>query len=400
MAAFEYSAKDENGGNVRGVIDAVDAGEVARLLSRQRLYLLEAKPAKVAGSASSARPIKPNDLIEFTAYLRMLMQAGLPLIRCLEVLEEEAAPDLQPTVRDVRMRLMGGSSFGDALYAHARVFPEIYVSIVRAGEEAGTFDIALQEAERFIEAREAMKKSLRSATVYPGMLLGASIGVVLLLTTVVFPKILQMINSLNVELSLPTKIIMALSKGIQVVVPWAAVLGLGAVISYFVVKRRPAGRLMIDRWKLRVPFLGQVLIRLELARFARAAAPMFAAGVDLLKVLQAGATTVDNQALRGALLSALSRIQGGRQLSDALGDMNLFPRLFMTLLKVGEATGTLDATFDRTAAIYDREVQTRIGRALAILQPAVLLFMGIVVTTTALSLFMTIQTVMRQATVH
>jgi type IV pilus assembly protein PilC len=397
MPTYNYRAKDDSGKNVRGAIEAADAGEVGNLLTRRQLYLVDCRPAPPA--VSSSRPVKPPALIEFSLQLNLLLQAGMSITQSLDVIEEESVGLLKSTVHDVRMRLMGGSSFTDALAAHPRVFPEIYISIMQGGELSGTFDVALAEAAKFLEAREALKKTLQDATIYPLTLLGGSIGVIILLTTVVFPPILGMVKSMSTELPLPARIIMVLSWALRTFGPWLMALGALGTIAYAIIRRDKRGRMFLDRTKLRLPFFGELLIRLELSRLARAAAPMISAGIGLLKVIEIGATTQQNTALREALRRARGRVEAGRLLSEALAEMDIFPRLFLTLLKVGESTGALETTFARTAVIYDREVQTRIKRAVAILQPSVLAFLGAVVVTTALALFMTVQTVMRQATV-
>jgi type IV pilus assembly protein PilC len=397
MPTYNYRAKDDSGKNVRGAIDAADPADVGNLLTRRQLYLIDCRPA--SPPVSSTRAVKPAELIEFSLQLNLLLQAGMSITQSLDVIEEESAGLLKSTVHDVRARLMGGSSFTDALAAHPRVFPEIYINIMRGGELSGTFDVALAEGAKFLEAREALKKTLQDATIYPLTLLGGSIGVIILLTTVVFPPILGMVKSMSTELPLPARIIMVLSWFLRTFGPGFLALSAIGAVAYNIIMRGHRGRMFLDRAKLRLPFSGQLLIRLELSRLARAAAPMISAGIGLLKVIEIGATTLQNEALRDALRRARGRVEGGRLLSEALAEMEIFPRLFLTLLRVGESTGALDTTFARTAVIYDREVQARIKRAVAILQPSVLAFLGAVVVTTALALFMTVQTVMRQATV-
>ncbi len=396
MPTFAYSAKNDTGANVRGTMVAVDVADVGRRLQTQHLYLLECETGE--SDLDVGGPIKVEELVEFATQLRMLLQAGLPLVKGLEVIEEESPESLRGTLRDVRMRLMSGSSVGDALAAHPVTFPDIFVNILRAGEGAGTFDVALDNAVRFVESREALRKTIKDALLYPVTLLVASFGVLILLTTFVFPKILALVSNLQVELALPTRMIMALSAFMRTFGPWILAVLVLALIGNVIAGRFPASKIVIDRHKLRVPMFGELIVRLELARFARAAGPMLGAGVDVLRVIDAGATTVSNSALRDAFRRARLRIESGRLLSEALTETGVFPRLFLTLLRVGESTGGLDTTFARTAEIYEREVQQRIKKGMAVFQPAVLVFLGSVVTITALALFMTIQSVMRQST--
>jgi general secretion pathway protein F len=392
MARFRFRAVASSGELVEGEIEAADQAAVVAKLRGQGHLPLAAEPVGGALEVRSAlarrlsQPlfgsgrIRRQELAVMTRELATLLDAGLTLDQSLrlmtDLVESEAARRL---LGELLERVHGGSSLADALAERQDVFSNAYISMVRAGEAGGSLDDVLARLATFLEQAEALSEQVKSALVYPVILLVmAGVSIVILLTVVV-PEFEPLFASAETELPWLTRLIIALGDGLQRWW-WALLLGLGAGLWLtFRQFRQPASRARIDAWLLRAPLLGDLLAKVDTARLARTLGTLLGNGVPLLSALAIAKDTLANAALREALAEAASGVKEGKGLADPLERAALFPKLAVHLLSVGERSGRLDTMLLKIAEIFDREVRATIERLMALLVPALTIVLGLVI---------------------
>jgi general secretion pathway protein F len=384
MPVFVYRAADRRGQTVDGVMEAPDARAVVERLHREDYYPLRVEPhaerARWRAGPVSGR-VRARDLLAFTHQLATLLEAGVPLDRALGILE-----DLGPTARfrtivaDLLRTVRTGGSLSDALAKHhPRPFSRLYVNMVRAGEKGGMLEAALRRLAEFLEARAAFTESLVSALAYPVVVTTVGAGAIVFLLTFVIPRFATIFADLHQAIPLPTQILLALSAAVREFW-WAALLAaLGLLLGWRVWTGTPEGRLRWDRTLLGLPGLGRLLLAVETARLARTLGTLLRSGVPMLNALALAGELTTNQVVARAVGRLAESVKRGSTVAAALGEQALFPALAVHMVRVGEETGRLEELLLKTAETFENDVRVALRRFLGLLEPAIILTMGLLV---------------------
>lgn len=389
MAVFVYRAADQRGQTIDGVMEAPDARAVIERLQRDAYFPIEVASQEqnrgLAGLAWPAalgqRRVKGRDLVAFTQQLAMLLEAGLPLDRALGI-QEELAPSarMRTITGDVLRGVRGGASLGDALAKHhPRPFSRLYINMVRAGEKGGVLEVTLKRLSEFLEEAQAFRDALLSALIYPILLTVVGSAAVVFLMTFVIPRFADIFRDLGQAVPLPTQILLSVSTWLQHFW-WAVGLGiLAAALAGRVVFSSTAGRLQADRLLLRLPVLGEVALKTEVARFTRILGTLLQSGVSMIGALTVVRDMMSNQVLAAAVGSLVDGVKRGAGLAGPMSESKAFPPLAVHMVRVGEETGHLDEMLLKAAAAFETDTRTLVKRLIALAEPGIILFMGLLV---------------------
>ena len=393
MALYRYKAVNAAGDVAAGEIEAANESEIVDRLRDQGLLPMQVETAAAArgavvktGSAPrgarffAPRKVTRDHMLAITRELATLLRAGLPLDRALEILIGLAqAPPVAQLLQTIRDDVRGGKSLSQALDAHRGVFSRFYVNIVRAGEAGGALGAVLTRLADTMERNKDLRESVRAALIYPTILICvAAISVVILLAVVV-PQFQKTFAQAGKALPLPTEIVIVAGTALRDYW-WLIFLGIAAIV--WIMRRRlrsPEVRLRWDARVLRTPLLGDLMARVEVARFARTLATLLGNGVTLLSGLAIVKETVGNTVMAQALDGVVTRLREGKGFGRPLAETGLYPKLATQMILVGEESGRLEEMLNRVADVYDREVQIAIKRFLAVLEPALILGLAVLI---------------------
>lgn len=390
MPRFEYDAVDDYGKKVRGSLLAADEKALRETLSTMGLHVLRARERAAPRRLPFARRrVHRQDLIAFTFQLKTLVAAGVPIVGALGDLAEQVDhPEFAEVIQDVRRNIQAGAGLSESFSLHPDVFPEIFVSIVRAGETAGNLELVLSDLTRFLTWQDELSKTIRQATYYPVTVICAVAGLIFVLFSFVFPRFIAIFRAAAVELPLPTRVVIAVSAffrdyGLYLLA--AAALAYAAILFY---NRTEPGRVRLDGLKLRVPVVGPLVRAVEMSRFSHYLASLFRAGVEMTHSLWVVEKLMGNRVIAGVVRSARDELIAGGSLSAALRKSGEFPPIVVRMISAGETTGNLDETLENVSGFYDREIPLAVKRTFAVLEPVVILVLAVVVLGAALSFFM------------
>jgi len=392
MTPFSYRATTAEGKIVEGVMEADgEAAVVASLRSQGYIPLSVAAGSGGAGGASrlaislpslpfgKGGRVKSRDLMIFTRELATLLGAGMPLDRSLQSLSTLTESDrLKEVVSNVLGAVQQGKSLSQALADYDTIFPPLYVNMVRAGEAGGVMESVLERLADYLENSEKARDEIRSAMAYPLIL--ASVGAlsIIVLLTYVLPKFTVVFADMGAAMPASTQAVMAVSDFLQGY--WWLVIGVGALLwaGFKRYTATPAGRMKYDRWQLSMPLFGDLVTKVQVARFARTLGTMLKSGVPLLQSLEIVRAVLTNTVIRAALESVQKDVSEGKGLTQPLEKTGVFPTLTLQMVSVGEETGRLDDMLIIVSDHFDRDVTNMVGRLMSMLEPAMLLIMGLV----------------------
>ncbi|MCC7328452.1 MAG: type II secretion system F family protein [Burkholderiales bacterium] len=395
MPVFRYRAVNPAGELAVGELDAANENEIVDRLRDQGLMPMQiahaagaTRPAGTAPGASTnrrrrffeSRSVTGDQLLAITRELATLLRAGLPLDRALEILIGLApTPAVTDLLQGVRDDVRGGKALSQALDSRSQVFSRFYVNIVRAGEAGGALGVVLQRLADTMERNKELRESVKSALIYPVILIGVAMVSVALLLVWVVPQFETTFAQAGRALPLPTLVVVAVGKFMRAWW-WALLVGVVVGIGWFRRRgRNPAVRLARDRRMLTAPLLGDLIAKVETARFGRTLATLLANGVTLLSGIAIVKETLSNSVLAGALEGVIAKLREGKGFGRPLAETGLFPRLATQMILVGEESGKLEEMLARVADVYDREVQAAIKRFLAVLEPALILGLAVLI---------------------
>ena len=394
MPLYRYRAVSPTGEVAVGELDAANEGEIVGRLRDQGLLPTQIAHAAGGASAAAALPgaargrrslfeaktVTRDQLLALTRELATLLQAGLPLDRALEILIGLApTPAVAALLQGLRDDVRGGKALSQALDARRDVFSRFYVNIVRAGEAGGALGVVLQRLSDTMERNKELRESVKAALIYPAILIGVAVVSVALLLVWVVPQFETTFAQAGRALPLPTLVVVTVGKFLRGW--WWAVLG-GAVLAVAWFRRRgrdPAVRLARDRRLLALPLAGDLVAKVETARFARTLATLLGNGVTLLSGLSIVRETMGNVVMANALDGVVARLREGKGFGRPLAETGVYPRLASQMILVGEESGRLEEMLGRIADVYDREVQMAIKRFLAVLEPALILGLAVLI---------------------
>jgi general secretion pathway protein F len=399
MPVFSYRAATREGRTIDGVMEAYDSQAVVERLHREQYFPLKIEATDAQGSLAWLRGawtapsrVGGRELILFTQQLSVLVDAGLPLERALAILGElTGSRRLRQIVQDVGQSVRGGSTFADALSRHQpRPFSRLYVNTIRAGEKGGVLEVALRRLAEHLEAMRELREAVSSALIYPILLAAVGVGAVFVLLTVVLPRFAVIFADLGQALPLPTRILLGISDALVAYWWVIALVLLFAALGSQVVTRSEGGRLAIDRALLQLPLLGDLLRRLEVGRFARTLSTLLSAGVPLLGALGVARESTANRLIAMSLGTVQEGVKRGDGLARPMAETNQFPALAVHMVRVGEETGRMEDMLGRVATAYEGEVRVAVRRFVALLEPAIILVLGVVVLGIVLAILMAI----------
>lgn len=390
MPRYEYSAIDDYGKKVRGTLLAPDENGIRDILASMGLHLLQAVERSAAANFFSFRgKIRRSDVIQFTYQLKTLLGAGISIVVALGDLAEQAEhPVLKEVIQDVRRNVQAGAGLSDSLGLHSEAFPESYVSIVRAGETTGNLEGVLADLAEFLTWQEELAGTIRQATYYPLTVVSAVMGLVFILFTFVFPRFIKIFQAAQVELPLPTRIVIAISTFFRDYGMYLLAFFVLVYVALRLYRRTAAGSLRVDAWKLRFPLVGPLIRSIEISRFSHFLGLLFRAGVETVHSLWVVERVIGNRVIASVVRTAREELTAGGGLSAALGKSGEFPPMVVRMLSAGESSGRLDDTLENVSKHYDREVPKTIKKTFAILEPAIVVFLATVVLGAALSFFL------------
>lgn len=401
MSTFAYKASDMSGNVVKGSLEADGEMEAVGKLQEMGYIPIRVQPAafkpvqldadlskSIAGLFSR---VSSRDVMLFTRDLAALLEAGLPIDRALSVLINAIETErFREIVRDILKSVQGGAYLSDAMSRHPRAFSDFYASMVRAGEAGGVLDHVLERLAVFLETSEELKEYIRSALVYPIFLLFVGGVSVIILLTFVIPKFSVIFNDLGSAIPLSTRILLDGSEWLRQWW-WAVLIAVVAVIAgYAQYAKTPAGKRGIDQLKMRTPMVRDLVQKIEVARFARTLGTLVESGVPILQALQLVRDTIRNTVIASAMGRVSERVKEGDRLSVPLAAENVFPPMAVQMITVGEESGRLGDMLLRVAENYEKTVRNLVKRLINLLEPAMILVMGVVVGFIVISMLMAI----------
>jgi type IV pilus assembly protein PilC len=381
MPMFEYTARNTTGQIQKGQLDVASKEDVSAYLRKNRLILVSVReaPKQISLSMGGGR-VKTRDIVIFTRQFATMINAGLPLVQSLNILASQTE---NKTLRDVTKAVVydveSGNTLADALSKHPKAFTDLYVNMVAAGEAGGILDTILLRLAAFLEKNDALIRKVKGAMVYPGVIITVACAAIAILLIFVIPTFQNMFSSAGLELPLPTRVVIMMSNFL-IGYWWALILAMAGVIfairSYY---STPSGRRQIDGGLLRSPVLGDVLRKSAVSRFTRTLGTLVSSGVSILEGLEITAKTAGNTIIHDAVMESRNSIAGGETIAAPLEKSKVFPAMVISMIAVGEQTGGLDEMLSKIADFYDEEVDVAVSALLSLMEPAMIVILGVIV---------------------
>lgn len=396
MATFVYSGKTASGDARKGEIQAENLATATAALRRQQIIastITEKKGFSLSGLslAGLGKSVKTKDIVIFSRQFATMIDAGLPLVQCLEILaSQQENAEFKKVLIDVKSSVEGGSTFADSLRKHPKIFDPLYVNLIAAGEVGGILDTILNRLSGFLEKSEKLKGKIKSAMTYPVVVIIIACLVVSGLLIFVVPIFEEMFAGFGQALPAPTQVVVNLSNILKKA--WYAIIGgIGAII--FGVNRAyktPKGRKAIDGFLLKVPVVGDLIRKTAVARFTRTLGTMLSSGVPILESLDIVAKTAGNVVIEEAVMKARMSLSQGKTLAEPLIETKVFPGMVTQMIAVGESTGALDAMLSKIADFYEDEVDAAVDALTSLIEPMLMAFLGVVVGGLVIALYLPI----------
>ncbi|KAF0158607.1 MAG: type IV pilus assembly protein PilC [Syntrophaceae bacterium] len=380
MPVFLWAGTTKKDEMKKGEIEAADELAARSLLRRQGFKSIDVrkKPKDLLEYVPFlAGGVKEKDVVVFCRIFSTMINAGLPLIQCLDLLaQQEKNKAFAKIIRAVKENIEGGTSLTDALKKYPKVFDELFVNLIAAGEAGGILDVVLERLSNYLEKAMKLKRKVKSAMTYPIAVLVISVGVVALLLIKVIPVFQKMFEGMGGELPGPTAMIVAMSEFAQTY--WWAIFGVIVVlvIAFNRFYKTEKGRWMMDSAMLKAPIFGPVFKKVAVAKFSRTMATMMSSGVPILEGLNIVSKTSGNVVVESALMKTRQSISEGQSIAEPLSETGIFPSMVVQMIAVGEATGALDSMLNKIADFYDDEVDTAVDAMTSLLEPAMMVFLG------------------------
>ncbi|HEX8943587.1 MAG TPA: type II secretion system F family protein [Gemmatimonadaceae bacterium] len=379
MPQFTYTARSINGELKSATIDAPNRDEVIKQLKQQRLNVVKIDEGSATKRKRGGR-IKMRDIVIFTRQFSTMINAGLPLVQALDILANQSEnPALKDVTRQVVFDVESGNTVADALRKHPAAFTDLYVNMVAAGEAGGILDTILMRLAVFMEKNDALIRKVKGAMIYPSVIMSVAAIAITVLLVFVIPTFQTMFASAGIALPLPTRIVIGMSHILKTY--WYVFIGV--IIGTFVtIKRYYAtanGKLAIDRSLLKAPVLGDVLRKSAVSRFTRTLGTLISSGVSILDGLEITAKTAGNRVIQDAIMESRASIAGGETIAAPLKKSQVFPPMVISMIAVGEQTGGLDEMLSKIADFYDEEVDAAVSGLLALMEPVMIVFLGVIV---------------------
>lgn len=397
MPIFVYSGKTASGEMRKGELQAANLAQATAALRRQQILPSSISKKKEGMSLSNIKlpglgeKIKTKDLVIFSRQFATMIDAGLPLVQCLDILaSQQEKAEFKKVLIDVKSSVEGGSTFADALKKHPKVFDDLYVNLIAAGEVGGILDTILNRLSGFLEKAEKLKGKIKGAMTYPMAVIIISCLVVTGLLLWVVPIFEDMFSSFGQSLPAPTKIVVNMSEFLQHY--WYTILGAlaAAFVGIKYVNKTPKGRRVIDQLLLKTPVVGDLIRKTAVARFTRTLGTMLSSGVPILEGLEIVSKTAGNVIIEEAVMKARMSLSQGKTLAEPLLETKVFPGMVTQMIAVGESTGALDNMLTKIADFYEEEVDQAVDALTSLIEPMLMAFLGVVVGGLVIALYLPI----------
>ncbi len=394
MPKYAWEGRVPQGGLRKGELEGPNETAIRAYLRQQQII-----PTKITTMGKELKitlpflkkKVKKKSLAIFTRQLATMIDAGLPLVQSLEILaQQEESEIFQEIIRTIKNEVESGATLAAALQKHPRVFDNMYVNLVVAAEEAGTLDVILGRLATHIEKMEALKKKIKSAMVYPIMIVTVAIGVTIVLMVFVVPVFEKLFAGIGQNLPLPTQIVVSISRLFKSYLPIVIILVIVAAILLNRYYKTEKGRKKIDELLLKTPIFGELIRKVAVSRFARTLATLVSSGVPILESLNIVAGASGNKIVEEAILKGRASIAEGQTISQPLTESGVFPMMVTQMIAVGETTGSLELMLTKVADFYDDEVDVAVATLSSMLEPVLMIFLGVIVGGLVISMYLPI----------
>lgn len=392
MAKYQWKGKNKAGEAQKGVLVAKTKEEAEAILRQRQItpssVKEEGREFKLPGFGGG---IKSKDLAIFTRQFSVMIDAGLPLIQCLEILgSQQESKAFATVIQATRSDVESGSTLSDAMRKHPKAFDQLYVNMIAAGEAGGILDQILDRLSNYIEKAVKLKSQVKSALTYPGIVCFVAFAVIMIIMYFVIPTFAAMFASAGNELPLPTQITLGVSKFVESYIIFIIIF---MILLVFVLKRYHNtyhGRRVLDNLLLKFPVIGDLMRKLAISRFCRTLSTLIAAGVPILDGIEITARTSGNAIIEDALMAVRKEIEEGKTIQEPLSKISIFPGMVVSMIGVGESTGALDTMLAKIADFYEDEVDIAVATLMSMLEPILIVFLGVVIGFIVISLYLPI----------
>jgi len=391
MPSFAYTALDDNGKTIKGKMEAESEALVMTKLHEQRYHILslteDKTRSKQAAGSGSKRKVKLNAMVIFSRQFATMIDAGVAIVRCLDILEGQTKdPVLRPVIAACKKDVKGGLSLSDAFSKHPNVFSRLYVNMVKAAEAGGILDKILDRLSEFLEKEQEVRGKIKSAMIYPILVLVFAVSMVIALFILVLPKFKELFESMNIQMPAATRMLFGISTVMREY--WYVLFGGAAamVMFYRWYRGTDAGSWQIDTLKLKFPVVGELVQKMAISRFSRTFATLIASGVPMMKSLEIVGETSGNRVISRAIENARSAIREGQKISTPLQQSGLFPGMVTHMIDIGEETGRLSEMLTKVSDFYDQEVDNAVKALTSMIEPCLIVVMGGIVGFIAISI--------------
>jgi len=380
MAEFTWEARARSGEVRKGVMEADSEDAVNTKLRQQQLSPVKVKKKSALALFQFGGRVDTKDLVTFTRLFATMIDAGLPLIQCLDILSnQQTNKNFAAVLKDIKNNVEQGATFSEALRRHPRVFDELFTNLVHAGEVGGILDSIMSRLSIYLEKRQKLVRQVRGAMVYPSVVIVIAIGVMAVLLTFVIPAFEGMFAEFgggSENLPWLTRMMISLSKGFITFLPAIILLGIGGVVGVTYANRQPAGKRFFHKTYLRLPVMGPVLRKIAVSRFTRTLGTLLQSGVPILDALEICARTSGNVVIESGIMNVRQSISEGKNMAEPLAETGVFPDMVVQMIAVGEQTGALDQMLNKIADFYEEETDVAVAALTSALEPILMVGVG------------------------
>ena len=394
MPVYIWKGKNSYGEKRKGEVEAPDQASALSYVKRMRITspVVKEKPKDLFENVSFFQPkVTGKDIVIFTRQLSTMIDAGLPLVQCLEILsKQQENSTFRKTLSAIQRDVESGTTFADSMRKHSKVFDNLYSNMIEAGETGGILDTILSRLAIFMEKAMALKKKVKGAMTYPAICLAISLLILVVILVFVIPVFEEMFSQMDATLPVPTLIVVAISNAFKENLIWIILPIIGLIYSFKKVYSTEKGRLRIDQTFLRLPVVGMLIRKVAVAKFTRTLSTMLQSGVPILEALQVVARTSGNKVIERAVFRVADSIAEGRPIAEPLEESGVFPNMVVQMINVGESVGALDTMLEKIADFYDEEVDQAVSNLTAMIEPFMMVFLGGMIGTLVVAMYLPI----------
>ena len=394
MPDYVWKGRNQYGEKRKGEVEAPDLAAAMAHVKRMRITdpVVKEKPKDLLANIPFFQPrVTDKDVVVFTRQLATMIDAGLPLVQCLEILsKQQENSTFKRTIAEIQQDVEAGTTFADAMRKHPKAFDSLYSNMIEAGETGGILDTILNRLALFMEKTMALKKKVKGAMTYPTICLAISILILIVILVFVIPVFEEMFSQMDAALPVPTQIVVAMSNAFKENLIWIILPIVAIAYIFKKVYNTEKGRYRIDQAFLKMPVVGMLIRKVAVAKFTRTLSTMLQSGVPILEALQVVARTAGNKVIEVAVLRTADAIAEGRPMAEPLMESGVFPNMVVQMINVGESVGALDTMLEKVADFYDEEVDQAVANLTAMIEPFMMVFLGGMIGTLVVAMYLPI----------